>query len=214
VSDQPPLPDWTSAGPQPPVPAAPATPAGWYADPVSPGALRYWDGAAWTEHQSAAATTAWAPAAPAGASFGFGESVKRAFRKWSDFEGRATQSEFWWFYLFTTLVSFALYIPLWIALVALLSGTAETDSRGRVTFTGTPSGAAVAVAVVVGVLFLVASVVLFVVTLSLAVRRLHDTDRSGWWYLISLVPFGSLVLLYFFVLPPTQGPNQYGLPST
>jgi uncharacterized membrane protein YhaH (DUF805 family) len=213
VSDQPPLPDWTSAGPQPPVPAAPATPAGWYADPVSPGALRYWDGAAWTEHQSAAATTAWAPAAPAGASFGFGESVKRAFRKWSDFEGRATQSEFWWFYLFTTLVSFALYIPLWIALVALLSGTAETDSRGRVTFTGTPSGAAVAVAVVV-VLFLVASVVLFVVTLSLAVRRLHDTDRSGWWYLISLVPFGSLVLLYFFVLPPTQGPNQYGLPST
>ncbi len=112
MSDQPPLPDWTSAGPQQPVPAAPATPAGWYADPVTPGSLRYWDGAAWTEHQSAVATTAWAPTAPAGASFGFGESVKRAFRKWSDFEGRATQAEFWWFYLFTTLVSFVLYIPL------------------------------------------------------------------------------------------------------
>ena len=65
-----------------------------------------------------------------------------------------------------------------------------------------------------GVLFLVAYLVLFVVTLSLSVRRLHDTDRSGWWYLLSLVPFGSLVLLYFFVLPPTPGPNQYGPPST
>lgn len=217
MSDQPPLPDWTSSGPQapvPPVPVAPSTPAGWYADPVTPGALRYWDGAAWTEHQSAAAPTAWVPAAPAGASFDFGESVKRAFRRWSDFEGRATQSEFWWFYLFTFIASLVLYIPFAIAFFAIVSGTAETDARGRVTFTGSPSGGAIAVSVVFGLIFLVASLLLFVVTLSLSVRRLHDTDRSGWWYLISFVPFGSLVLLYFFVLPPTPGPNQYGPPST
>lgn len=214
MSDQPPLPDWTSAGPQPPVPAAPATPAGWYADPVTPGAMRYWDGVAWTSHQSAAATTAWAPAAPAGASFGFGESVKRAFRKWSDFEGRATQSEFWWFYLFVVIASFVLYIPFVIGFLAIVSGTAETDSRGQVTFTGSPGAGTIALSVVLGVIVVVAYLVLFVVTLSLAVRRLHDTDRSGWWYLLSFVPFGSLVLLYFFVLPPTPGPNQYGPPST
>ena len=214
MTDQPPLPEWTSAGPQPAAPPVPAVPAGWYADPAGPGTLRYWDGSAWTEHQSAAAATAWAPAAPAGASFGFGESVRRAFRRWSDFSGRATVAEFWWFYLFTVIASFVLYIPFLIGLLAIFSGTAVTDSRGRTTFTGTPGAGATAVAVVMGLLFAVGLLVMFVVQLSLSVRRLHDTDRSGWWYLLSLVPFGSFVLLYFWILPSTPGPNGYGPPST
>ena len=42
-------------------------------------------------------------------------------------------------------------------------------------------------------------------------RRLHDTDRSGWWYLITLVPFvGGIVLLVFTLLKGTPGPNRFG----
>ncbi len=47
--------------------------------------------------------------------------------------------------------------------------------------------------------------------LGVTIRRLHDTDRSGWWVLISLVPFiGSIVLLVFLVLDGSPGQNQYG----
>jgi len=43
------------------------------------------------------------------------------------------------------------------------------------------------------------------------VRRLHDTDRSGWWILIGFVPFiGNLVLLVFSVLDSQPGPNRFG----
>lgn len=62
------------------------------------------------------------------------------------------------------------------------------------------------------------SILLFVVVLALAlptiavtVRRLHDTDRSGWWFLIALIPLvGPIVLLVFCVMDSTPGPNQYG----
>ena len=51
----------------------------------------------------------------------------------------------------------------------------------------------------------------FVVGLSLLVRRLHDTDRSGWWVLISLIPFvGSIILLVFVCLAGTRAPNRFG----
>jgi uncharacterized membrane protein YhaH (DUF805 family) len=45
---------------------------------------------------------------------------------------------------------------------------------------------------------------------AVAVRRLHDTGRSGWWLLIGVVPFVDLVILYMHALPGTNGPNQYG----
>jgi uncharacterized membrane protein YhaH (DUF805 family) len=48
-------------------------------------------------------------------------------------------------------------------------------------------------------------------TLAVVIRRLHDTNKSGWWWLITFVPFvGGLVLLMFECLPGDQGPNQYG----
>ncbi|MCX6021796.1 MAG: DUF805 domain-containing protein [Chloroflexi bacterium] len=47
-------------------------------------------------------------------------------------------------------------------------------------------------------------------SLAVGVRRLHDTGRSGWWTLIAFIPFGGLVLLYFYVLEGNTSPNQYG----
>lgn len=47
--------------------------------------------------------------------------------------------------------------------------------------------------------------------LGLCVRRLHDTNRSGWWYLLVLVPLvGWIILIVWFVKPSDPTPNQYG----
>ena len=50
----------------------------------------------------------------------------------------------------------------------------------------------------------------FLPSLAVAVRRLHDTDKSGWYLLLSLVPFVSLVLFVFYLLEGNNGKNQYG----
>ncbi len=53
----------------------------------------------------------------------------------------------------------------------------------------------------------------FLPLLSAAVRRLHDTGRSGWWYLIGLVPFvGIIILIVFLASAGNAGQNAYGLP--
>jgi uncharacterized membrane protein YhaH (DUF805 family) len=52
---------------------------------------------------------------------------------------------------------------------------------------------------------------LFLPSLAMAVRRLHDVDRSGWWYLIILIPLiGLIVLLVWFVTRGTTGDNRFG----
>lgn len=51
---------------------------------------------------------------------------------------------------------------------------------------------------------------LFIPSLAAAVRRLHDTGRSGWWLLISIIPFGGFVVLFFLVSDGESATNQYG----
>lgn len=60
-------------------------------------------------------------------------------------------------------------------------------------------------------LSLLVSLALFLPLLSAVVRRLHDTDRSGWWYLLGLVPFGGIVLVVFWALDGTPGSNRFGV---
>ncbi|GMQ91928.1 MAG: hypothetical protein BMS9Abin11_1243 [Gammaproteobacteria bacterium] len=47
-------------------------------------------------------------------------------------------------------------------------------------------------------------------SIGVAIRRLHDTGRSGWWLLIALIPFVGIVLLIFMVLDSQSGDNEYG----
>lgn len=62
-----------------------------------------------------------------------------------------------------------------------------------------------------GTLEAIYGLVIFLPSLGVSFRRLHDTDRSGLWLLLGLIPFiGALVLLYFFIQEGTPGPNQYG----
>jgi uncharacterized membrane protein YhaH (DUF805 family) len=50
--------------------------------------------------------------------------------------------------------------------------------------------------------------------LALGTKRLHDTDRSGWWQLIAIIPLVGLVLLYWFMTRGTEGPNRFGGDAT
>ena len=62
-----------------------------------------------------------------------------------------------------------------------------------------------------GILFLLAALALIIPGLAVGVRRLHDQDKSGWWLLISFVPYvGPLILLLMMCVPGTAGPNRYG----
>ena len=70
--------------------------------------------------------------------------------------------------------------------------------------------AIVARAAHVVVLQYVVEVIVALVSLSLAVRRLHDTNRTGWWWLLGIIPIiGGIILLVFYCLPGTPGPNKY-----
>ena len=135
----------------------------------------------------------------------FTESIRVCFQQYNNISGRASRSEFWWFYLFTVLVNL---VTSWIPFA------------GFVGFLG----------------FLLP-------TIAVTTRRLHDTDRTGWWQLVPLMPvlagmvllflsyftifplgtsimgaliavlgffIGFVVLLVFMIQSGTPGPNQYG----
>lgn len=67
-----------------------------------------------------------------------------------------------------------------------------------------------------GVTFAIALLVVYAVaTVSYGVRRLHDFDRSGWWYLVTFVPYLNFAAaLVFLFMPGTQGPNRFGVRSS
>ncbi len=62
-----------------------------------------------------------------------------------------------------------------------------------------------------GVLGMLYGLAVLIPSIAVSVRRLHDTDRSGWWFLIALVPLiGIIVLIVFMVRDSTPLENQYG----
>jgi uncharacterized membrane protein YhaH (DUF805 family) len=73
------------------------------------------------------------------------------------------------------------------------------------------TGGMIGVALRTNVLLLLVFLGVFLPLLSAAVRRLHDTGRSGWWYLIALIPYvGGIVLIVLLALRGNRGPNEYG----
>lgn len=115
----------------------------------------------------------------------FFQAVRVCFSKYATFQGRAQRSELWWFALF----SFA--------------GQVVLSFVDMAAFNGGPEG--------VGVFSAIFSLALLLPSISVGVRRLHDTDRSGWWVWIALVPLvGWIVLLVFYLLKGTNGANRYG----
>jgi uncharacterized membrane protein YhaH (DUF805 family) len=123
-----------------------------------------------------------------GGPVGFGDAIKQAFGHAFVYRGRASRSAYWWFALFD-------FIAIVVAEIVIF-GLAAAIRTG-------------AVSALLFIIFGIAVIYLALVGLSLTVRRLHDSDKTGWWVLISLVPFGGIVLLVFTLLEPTPGPNRY-----
>jgi len=109
-----------------------------------------------------------------------------ALKKYAVFAGRARRKEFWFFMLFNTLITVAL------AMIDMWTGTYDED-------------------VGLGLLSGLYAVAMIVPSIAVTVRRLHDTDRSGWWYLLLFIPLiGALVILVFMLLDSQRGSNRFG----
>lgn len=64
---------------------------------------------------------------------------------------------------------------------------------------------------IVGVISGLYSLAVLIPTIAVAVRRLHDTGRSGWWFLLVFIPLAGLILLVFFILSGDDEENDYGI---
>jgi uncharacterized membrane protein YhaH (DUF805 family) len=124
------------------------------------------------------------------------------FRRYARFHGRARRLEFWMWTLFVTVVTLAL------ALVDTLLGyggtsvvTADAPGLAWSNYGWTSNGPLVPIWLLVTL----------IPGLAVAVRRLHDLDKSGLWLLLLLIPFiGVIVLLVFWTVEGTRGENRFG----
>lgn len=125
----------------------------------------------------------------------FGEAIKRAFSNYCNFRGRASRSEYWWFFLFTFLVSAVLGVPGYVAVFKnALAGSTDVSA-----FSGWSS------------LSYLWALVVFLPSFGLLFRRLHDSGRSGWNWLWSFLPFiGAIILLVYLCTESQPFPNKYG----
>jgi uncharacterized membrane protein YhaH (DUF805 family) len=130
----------------------------------------------------------------------------QALKKYAVFNDRAEKKEFWYFSLFVVIFSIALafidaFIPGFDTFFEIPLPEQLNATYGS-TYS-TPSG--------VGLLGGIYALAMAIPSLSIAVRRLHDTDRTGWWLLLVLLPLiGIIVLMVFWAKDSTPGENRYG----
>ncbi|GHD29244.1 DUF805 domain-containing protein [Halioglobus pacificus] len=127
---------------------------------------------------------------------GFAEAVKSVLSQYVNFGGRAVRSEYWYWVLALVLIGVVL---------AIIDGAIVAPALGFEAFApdaGQPLSS----------LF---SLAIFLPTLAVAVRRLHDIGKRGWWVLIGLIPLlGGLVLIWFYVQPSETEANAWGEPRS
>ena len=128
---------------------------------------------------------------------GFGEAIKRAYKNYFNFSGRASLSEYWWFTLYANIVSM---------IACSLMMASPFMFKNQVVDAYLP----LFWSVIFGAIF-VATIVLNLPGLSLLVRRLHDIGKGGGWIFISFVPFiGGIWLLVLTLQPSEPYANRFG----
>lgn len=111
----------------------------------------------------------------------------KVFRQYADFNGRARRKEYWMFFLFNMM--FAILATI----LDNLLGTVSSDYG-------------------YGFFYAAYGLALFLPALGVAVRRLHDVGKSGWFLLISIIPIiGAIWLIVLMATDGQPGSNQYGL---
>ena len=107
-------------------------------------------------------------------------------KKYSVFSGRSSRKEYWYFVLFNVLISIVLMVA------DVMIGTFDSETG-------------------FGLLNGIYTLAILIPSLAVSVRRLHDTDRSGWLCLLLLIPLvGAIILIFFFAEDSQPGENQYG----
>jgi uncharacterized membrane protein YhaH (DUF805 family) len=115
----------------------------------------------------------------------FGQAITSGFSNYVTFKGRAYRSEYWLWALFATIGGLATGI-LDTAVFGFQLGSGASPLNG------------------------IFDLITFLPSLAVAVRRLHDTDRTGWWLLIALTGIGAILLIIWFCFRGTPGPNRFG----
>lgn len=124
------------------------------------------------------------------------DAFKSYFLNWGTWQSRSSRSEYWWGILSGTfaILAGAFLIVFLLFLFMDLIGVPETKQEKYLPY-----------------MELIINFLLFIGSTSLGVRRLHDLDKSAWWYLLIFVPLiGVITLLVLFCMSGTVGSNRYG----
>lgn len=122
-------------------------------------------------------------------------ALNSAFVNIFNFSGRATRSEFWWFFLVFFIIGLVTVTLDFISVFALIATEGEDAIFGLSPFDSYSVWL---------------SLVTVIPYLSLSIRRLHDAGFSGFWWFLSFVPFGALALLVLYCLPSQNRHSTYG----
>jgi uncharacterized membrane protein YhaH (DUF805 family) len=123
------------------------------------------------------------------------DKILRPWRHYVDFSGRSTRTEFWLFFI----IFYGVIAATFVVTDVLLGGTALEDSADSDEFS------LIYIPVVLWIL------ACFLPSIAVTVRRLHDSNKSGWMYLLTLIPYiGFIFFIVFGFLPGTRGENDYG----
>lgn len=132
----------------------------------------------------------------------FPAAVKRFFKKYATFSGGASRSEYWWWTLVSVIVSFILNI-----IISAGNAATATSSLSSSPQLGPGATFGLILAVIWGLATIVPSI-------ALTVRRLHDSNKSGWLILLGLIPFaGAIILLVFALLGPDPAGQRFDQPT-
>ena len=112
----------------------------------------------------------------------FTNAIATCFRKYADFSGRARRSEYWMFMLFTTIVE----VLTTVIFTTIIPLTVEIDGSEF------------------SIVYLVACVIFILPKLAVSVRRLHDIGKSGWFYLISLIPVVGQIIFFIWSVKDSE----------
>ena len=119
----------------------------------------------------------------------FTSAIATCFRKYADFSGRARRSEYWKFMFFTMIVE----VLTTVIFTTIIPLTVEIDGSEF------------------SIVYLVACVIFILPKLAVSVRRLHDIGKSGWLYLISLIPVVGQIIFFIWCVKDSEAhTNKYG----
>ncbi|MGO2941745.1 MAG: DUF805 domain-containing protein [Brevibacterium aurantiacum] len=132
----------------------------------------------------------------------FGQAVKRFFKKYTHFSGRASRSEFWWMALFAFLVQLIPMILITVGAIMAASSAAMVDPYDPAAAQAAMSGPGVIIAGIGYVIGGLIALAMIIPNLAITWRRLHDANFAGPFFFLSFIPgVGGLIVFVLELLP-------------